>query len=90
MQTIWIECEDDGVERPFHARHIDAWYDLSENEQELGDNTAYLEPILEEDGEPIPKNICICAAHSEDECICGAYTGNYDEYFSDEYKGIIE
>lgn len=84
MQTLWIECED-GVERPFHAKHTDAWYDLSENEQELGDDTDYLELILEEDGEPIPKSICICAAHADDTCICGSWDGDYDEYFTEEY-----
>ena len=78
METIWI----DG--KPFHARYTDEYYDLTEDEQDFGDNTIYLEPILYEDGEPIPKRICICAAHSDDECCCGALYGNYDEYFKEE------
>lgn len=31
------------------------------------------EPILDENGEPIPKHICICAAHNAYECCCGAW-----------------
>lgn len=80
METLWIECED-GVERPFHARHTDVWYDLSENEQTFGDDTDYLELIPDEDGEPIPKKYCLCSAHSDNECLCGAWSENYDQYF---------
>lgn len=29
--------------------------------------------ILDEGGEPIPKTICLCAAHSSNECCCGAW-----------------
>jgi hypothetical protein len=84
METLWIECED-GVERPFHAKHTDAWYELTDEESEAileeGSEREYLELILREDGEPIPKNICICAAHAYDTCICGAWDGVYDKYF---------
>jgi hypothetical protein len=31
------------------------------------------ELILDEDGEPILKTICLCAAHSSNECCCGAW-----------------
>jgi hypothetical protein len=31
------------------------------------------EYILHERGEPIPRTICICAAHSVNECCCGAW-----------------
>lgn len=30
-------------------------------------------PLLDEDGEPVPSDICICAAHSAYECSCGAW-----------------
>lgn len=29
--------------------------------------------LLDENGEPISKNICICFAHSSSECVCGAW-----------------
>lgn len=29
--------------------------------------------LLDEFNNPIPAHICICAAHSEYECVCGAW-----------------
>lgn len=42
------------------------------------DNIAYHtdddgELLLDEDNEPIPSYICICFAHSDNECCCGAW-----------------
>ena len=34
------------------------------------------------DGEPIPKTVCICAAHCDSECCCGAWSGAYDEDYN--------
>jgi len=36
-------------------------------------------PVLCENGEMIPKSVCICYAHSDSECCCGAWSGYYDE-----------
>lgn len=30
-------------------------------------------PLLDENGDPIPKHICLCCAYSPNECICGAW-----------------
>lgn len=38
--------------------------------------------LLDEDGKPIPKSICICFAHEPNECVCGAWDdveGWYDD-----------
>ena len=38
--------------------------------------------LLDEQGEPIPKSICICFAHEPNECVCGAWDdveGWYDD-----------
>lgn len=32
------------------------------------------EILLDEDGDPIPSYICICFAHSDNECGCGAWS----------------
>lgn len=32
------------------------------------------ELLLDEDGDPIPSHICICFAHSDNECVCGAWS----------------
>lgn len=30
-------------------------------------------PLLDENGDPIPKYVCLCCAHSSYECVCGAW-----------------
>jgi hypothetical protein len=35
-------------------------------------------PLLDDNDNPIPASTCICAAHSNSECICGAWSGYYD------------
>lgn len=87
MQAIWIEGED-GIPRPFHARYIDEWYDFPENisnEMTEEEEIEFMETVLDEDGEPIPKTVCLCSAYSSSECCCGAWDGTYDWYFTDEY-----
>lgn len=32
------------------------------------------ELLLDEDDDPIPAYICICFAHSDNECVCGAWS----------------
>lgn len=29
--------------------------------------------VVDENGEPIPIHICLCAAHGPSECVCGAW-----------------
>lgn len=42
--------------------------------------------ILDENGEPIPKTVCICAAWEPSECCCGAW----DDVDSDSWYGESE
>ena len=37
--------------------------------------------LLDEHGNPIPLDQCICAAHSPSECACGAWSS--DDYWDD-------
>ena len=30
--------------------------------------------LLDEDGDAIPSYVCICFAHSDNECVCGAWS----------------
>ena len=39
----------------------------------------FLEVVEDENGNPIPKTICLCSAYNEFECVCGAWSGIYDE-----------
>ena len=36
-------------------------------------------PFTNERGEFIPKSVCLCHAYSDNECVCGAWSGVYDE-----------
>ncbi len=37
--------------------------------------------ILDDDGEPIPKTICICHAYNKFSCVCGAWDLDDDDEF---------
>lgn len=40
--------------------------------------------ILDENGEPIPLSICICAAWEPNECVCGAWDDvDINEWYDD-------
>lgn len=42
------------------------------------------ELILDEDGQPIPKTICLCYAREPLECICGAWDDvDINEWYDD-------
>lgn len=42
--------------------------------------------MLDENGEPIPKTICICAAREPMECVCGAWDDvDLDTWYGDDY-----
>lgn len=63
----------------YHAEYIvpvdssgEEDWDLFELQVDWG--VADLKPITDEDGNFIPAHQCICAAHSSDECICGAWS----------------
>jgi hypothetical protein len=41
--------------------------------------------ILDEDGNPVEKSICICGAWEPTECACGAWDDvNLDEWYKDD------
>lgn len=40
---------------------------------EDGESTEEYDLILDEDGDPIPAETCICSAWEPTECICGAW-----------------
>lgn len=37
--------------------------------------------LLDENGEPIPTTICICAAWEPSECCCGAWNNVYNDWY---------
>ena len=39
------------------------------------------EPILNESGDPIPNEVCICFAHCASECVCGAWDIDPEEVY---------
>jgi hypothetical protein len=51
------------------------WYHAqpSSGDTETGDILTW-DLILNEDGSPIPAEICLCHAHSSSECCCGAWS----------------
>lgn len=50
-----------------------AWYHAQLKLTEDGEATDEYELILDEDGDPIPADVCICHAWEPNECICGAW-----------------
>jgi hypothetical protein len=61
----------------FHAQDI---YDTE------GENVIDTVPILDEDGDLIPSDVCICHAYEPGECCCSttAWEGwSYDEYWEE-------
>ena len=73
IDTIWI----DGVAYHAQPKYADGDIEKDANGEYVWE--LILDPV---DEMPIPKTSCICAAHSDDECICGAWSGAYD---SEEY-----
>ena len=69
-QIDWTAVEEAGMAEVFD--------DLPDTLQET-----FLVLVLAEDGEPIPKPVCICAAHNDSECCCGAWSGVYDDELVD-------
>lgn len=63
--------------KPYHAEPSTEWeiiYQLSGKYFSPEDDPEeYLLAVTDEEGYPIPKHICICAAHSWSECCCGAF-----------------
>jgi len=62
------------------------YYHSTEIYDDNYENVIGEELVLDEQGEPIPSTICICAAHEPNECCCGAWDDvDPVEWYSDEY-----
>ena len=62
-------------------------YHAQEFYDEDGENVIDTTPILDDDGDMIPANICLCYAYEPSECCCATTAWknwNYEEYYWDE------
>lgn len=49
------------------------WYHARAVLDNSDDETSELELVLDENGVPIPADVCLCAAWEPSECLCGAW-----------------
>ena len=85
---LWKITVRDGIDMSLTLIEVDgSLYHAQEFYDEDGENVIDTTPILDEDGDMIPANICLCYAYEPSECCCATTAWknwNYEEYYWDE------